>query len=62
MFSFKHRSTTDIVTGFLAILELARLKKVKLEQRKAFDEIYIKKAEPAEEMQKYEQEHLDNLA
>ncbi|NLV36257.1 MAG: segregation/condensation protein A [Clostridiaceae bacterium] len=62
IFSFKLRSTTDIVTGFLAILELARMKRVKLEQRKAFDEIYIKKAEPAEQMQGYNQEHLDNLA
>ena len=43
LFSLKHKSRTDVVTGFLAILELARLKKVKLEQRKQFSDILIHK-------------------
>lgn len=62
LFSFKRKSTTDIVTGFMAILELARLRKVKLEQRKAFDEIFINKVEVSSELIKFEQEQLDNLA
>ncbi len=62
LFSFRLKSTTDVVTGFMAILELARMKKVKLEQRKAFDEIYIMRAEVSAGQKKYEQEHLDNLA
>ena len=44
LFSWRHKSRTDIVTGFLAILELAKLKKVKLEQRKQFSEIIIHKS------------------
>ena len=43
MFSLKHKSKTDVITGFLAILELAKLKKVKLEQRKQFADIFIRK-------------------
>lgn len=62
LFSFKLKSTTDIVTGFMAILELARLKKVKLEQRKSFGEIFINKVEVSSELIKFEQEQLDNLA
>ena len=34
LFSFKTRSRTDIITGFLAILELSRLRRVRLEQRR----------------------------
>ncbi len=52
LFSFKKKSPTDIVTGFMAILELAKLKKVKLEQRKTFGEIYINKTESIVESQK----------
>lgn len=62
LFSLKHRSPTDVITGFMAILELAKLKRVKLEQRKQFDEIYIHKAESAAELMKFEQEHIDNMA
>lgn len=43
MFSLKQKSKTDVVTGFLAILELAKQKKVKLEQRKQFSDIFIRK-------------------
>ena len=62
LFSFKLKSPTDIITGFMAILELAKLKKVKLEQRKAFDEIYINKVELSADLVKFDQEQLDNLA
>ena len=62
IFSLKHKSPLDVITGFMAILELAKLKKVKLEQRKQFDEIYINKAEQSSDLLLYEQEHLDNMA
>ena len=35
------KSSTEVVTGFLAILELAKLKRVKLEQKKQFAEIIV---------------------
>lgn len=44
IFSLKHKSKTDVVTGFLAILELAKLKKVRLEQRKQLAEIFVRKS------------------
>ncbi len=62
LFSFRLKSPTDIVTGFMAILELAKLKKVKLEQRKPLDEIYINKVEVTSELIKFDLENLDNLA
>ncbi len=43
LFSFKHKSKTDVITGFMAILELAKMKRVSLEQRKQFEDIYIRK-------------------
>ncbi|NJD04237.1 MAG: chromosome segregation protein ScpA [Ruminiclostridium sp.] len=43
VFSLKEKSKTDVITGFMAILELARMRKVKLEQRKQFADIYIRK-------------------
>lgn len=62
LYSWKHKSPTDIITGFMAILELAKLKRVKLEQRKQFDEIYISKAEHSVDLMQFEQEHIDNMA
>jgi segregation and condensation protein A len=41
LFSLKAKSKTEVVTGFLAILELSKLKKVKLEQQKQFADILI---------------------
>lgn len=41
MFGPKYKSKTDIVTGFLAMLELAKLKKVRLEQENHLEDIYI---------------------
>jgi segregation and condensation protein A len=43
-FSLRIKSKLEVVTGFIAILELAKLKKVRLEQRRHFSEIYIHKA------------------
>lgn len=43
VFSLKKKSKTEVVTGFLAILELSKLKKVQLEQKKQFDDIYIQR-------------------
>ena len=43
VFSLKKKSHVEVVTGFLAILELSKLKKVQLEQKKQFDEIYIER-------------------
>ncbi len=40
-FSFGRRSKLDVVTGFMAILELAKLKKVRLEQKKQFSDILV---------------------
>jgi segregation and condensation protein A len=62
LFSLKQRSVTDVITGFMAILELSKLKKVRLEQRKQFDEIYIHKAEHTAELIQFDQEHIDNMA
>ena len=62
LFSLKHKSKIDVVTGFLAILELARLKRVKLEQRKQFSDIYIHKTGLAQELLSEEDEPADNLA
>ncbi len=62
LFSFRTKSPTDVVTGFMAILELARLKKVRLEQRRVFGEIYVNKIEMTSELMKFEQEKLDNMA
>ncbi len=62
IFSFRTKSPIDIVTGFMAVLELAKLKKVKLEQRKAFGEIYINKIEVSSGLLEFNEEKLDNMA
>lgn len=43
VFTLKKKSRLEVVTGFLAILELSKLKKVKLEQHKQFSDIFIYK-------------------
>ncbi|GAE89065.1 segregation and condensation protein A [Acetivibrio straminisolvens JCM 21531] len=45
LFSPKTRSRLEIVTGFLAILELAKLKKITLIQPKQFADITVCKCE-----------------
>lgn len=44
MFSLKKKSRMEVVTGFLAILELSKMKKVRLKQKKPFSEILIYKS------------------
>ena len=50
------------MTGFLAILELTRLRRVRLEQRKALGEIYVNRVEMAPELGEIDSRELDNLA
>lgn len=42
-FSMKEKSVGEVVTGFLALLELSRSRHINLEQRKQFEEIYVYK-------------------
>jgi len=51
LFSLKKRSKTEVVTGFLAILELAKLKKVKIFQRKHFSKILVYRADGQENIE-----------
>lgn len=62
LFSLKRKSQIDVITGFMAILELAKMKKVKLEQRKQFEEIYIDKADTSMDLLQFEQGNMDNMA
>jgi len=62
LFSFGIKSTADIVMGFVAALELAKMKKVRLNQKKMFGEIYIEKINPVPETSIFEHEKLDNMA
>lgn len=62
LFSFRIKSAADIVMGFMAALELARMKKIKLIQKKMFGEIYIDKVDQESEIPGFEQEKLDNMA
>lgn len=41
LFSFKSKSKTEVVTGFMAILELAKMNKVKIVQDKQFSDIHV---------------------
>lgn len=41
IFSLRTKSKTEVVTGFMAILELAKMKKVKIEQSQQFSDIHI---------------------
>ncbi len=45
LFSWKNSSRLEVATGFLAILELSRMKKVNLEQKKPFEDIYVYRKE-----------------
>lgn len=44
VFNIAVRTRTEIVTGFLAILELAKLRKLKIEQKGRFEEITVMRA------------------
>ena len=41
LFSLKNKSKIEVVTGFMAILELSKLKRVSLEQQSQFSDIVI---------------------
>jgi len=41
LFSLKTKSRTEVVTGFMAILELAKMKKIRIVQRQQFSDIHI---------------------
>jgi len=44
IFPLGKKSKAEVVTGFMAVLELAKLHKVNLDQKKRFSEIYVRKA------------------
>ncbi|NTV89152.1 MAG: segregation/condensation protein A, partial [Clostridiales bacterium] len=56
-FSLKKRTKTEVVTGFMAVLELAKLKKVRLEQKKQFDDIMVYRTETGTELEF--EEHIE---
>jgi len=41
LFSLKSKSKTEVVTGFIAMLELAKMKKVTIVQNKQFSDIHV---------------------
>ena len=41
LFSTRNKSKIEVVTGFMAILELSKLKRVRLEQQNQFSEIIV---------------------
>lgn len=56
LFSVKTKSKLEVVTGFLAILELAKLKKVSISQKAQFDEIIVQRA--AENLEDIDEEKI----
>lgn len=60
LFSLKKASRIEVVTGFLAILELAKLKKVKLEQNQQFSDIYVRKSDIGADSLQDDQIVIDN--
>ena len=48
IFSLGKRSKIEVVVGFLAILELAKLRRLKLEQKKTFSDIVVSRNEEVE--------------
>lgn len=56
IFSIKNKSRPEVVTGFLAILELAKLKRVEIVQNKSFEEILIVKKELKKEIKSNDEE------
>ncbi len=53
LFSLKSRSKTEVVTGFMAILELAKMKKVKIVQNKQFSDIHVISSSTGAESDEY---------
>lgn len=56
LFSTATKSRLEIVTGFLAILELAKLKKISISQKKQFDEIIVHRV--AENLEDIDEEKI----
>ena len=45
IFPWGVKSRTEIITGFMAILELSKMKKISIDQKKQFSEIAISRTE-----------------
>lgn len=61
IFTLKTKSRLDVITGFMAILELAKLKKVTLEQKKHFSDILIRKTDLHMDDMQDDQMSVDNI-
>jgi segregation and condensation protein A len=61
VFLGKNKSRTEVVTGFLAMLELSKTKKVRIEQQKQFSEILIYRCNDFIEEIEEEEEKVGNL-
>lgn len=59
LFSLKKKSRTEVITGFMAILELAKMKRVVLEQNNQFSDINIVSCH--EDNNEDFAEHLDDV-
>lgn len=51
IFSLKKRSKAEVVTGFLALLELIKLKKIRVEQKHQFEELLIYRQNGEEDLE-----------
>jgi len=49
LFSLKSKSKAEVAAGFLAVLELVKLKKIKIRQKKLFSDIIVYKAQNSAE-------------
>jgi segregation and condensation protein A len=58
LFSIKVKSKTEVVTGFIAILELSKLKRIRLEQTKQFAEILVYKEEADDNSDNFEDDKI----
>lgn len=61
LFPFSLKSRSDIVMGLMAVLELAKMRKVKLRQRKLFGDIYLDKIGQESETPGLGQEKLGSM-
>lgn len=56
IFSLKSKSKIEVVTGFLAILELSKMKKIRIEQKKQWGELMIYRAD--EDLADFDEERI----
>lgn len=61
LFSFKTKSRTEVVTGFMAILELAKMKRVKIIQNQQFSDIQIVSNSDGDGKGEYEYELYNDI-